>query len=50
MFGFLGQVAIAWVICLVCTVAHARVAAKIYENSIVRTGARITLREARKEV
>jgi Tfp pilus assembly protein PilE len=28
----------------------ARVAAKVYENSILRTGARISLREALKEV
>jgi ABC-2 type transport system permease protein len=46
----LGQVLIAWAICLVCTVGLARVAAKIYENSILRTGARISLREALKEV
>jgi ABC-2 type transport system permease protein len=46
----LGEVVIAWVICLVCTVALARVAAKIYENSILRTGARISLREALKEI
>jgi hypothetical protein len=28
----------------------ARIAAKIYENSILRTGARISLRQALKEV
>jgi ABC-2 type transport system permease protein len=46
----LGEVLISWVICLVCTVGLARVAAKIYENSILRTGARISLREALKEI
>lgn len=46
----LGQVLIAWAICLVCTVGLARVAAKIYENSILRTGAPISRREALKEV
>ena len=44
------QVVISVVICGALTVVLARVAAKIYENSILRTGARVTLREALKEV
>jgi ABC-2 type transport system permease protein len=40
------QVAIAAVICLAATVATARLAATIYERSILRTGARVRLREA----
>lgn len=43
--GF-GQVAISAVICVLATVATARLAARIYEQSILRTGARIRLREA----
>ena len=42
----LGQVAISWAICLVATVVCARLAATVYERSILRTGARISLREA----
>jgi ABC-2 type transport system permease protein len=42
----LGQVAVSAVICVLATVATARLAAKIYEQSILRTGARIRLREA----
>lgn len=42
----LGQVAIAAVICALTTVATARLAAGIYERSILRTGARVRLREA----
>ena len=42
----LGQVAISWAICLLATVVCARVAATIYERSILRTGARIRVREA----
>jgi ABC-2 type transport system permease protein len=41
----LGQVAISWAICIVATVLGARVAATIYERSILRTGARISVRE-----
>jgi ABC-2 type transport system permease protein len=44
------QVVISVVICAALTVVLARVAAKIYENSILRTGARISLRDALKEV
>jgi ABC-2 type transport system permease protein len=44
------DVVISLVICAVTTVVLARVAAKIYENSILRTGARISLRDALKEV
>ena len=40
------QVAIAALICLLATIATARVAATIYERSILRTGARVRLREA----
>jgi ABC-2 type transport system permease protein len=42
----LPQVAIAALICLLATIATARVAATIYERSILRTGARVRLREA----
>lgn len=42
----LGQVAIAVIICLAATVATARLAATVYERSILRTGARVRLREA----
>jgi ABC-2 type transport system permease protein len=42
----LGHVAIAAVICALTTIATARLAAGIYERSILRTGARIRLREA----
>jgi ABC-2 type transport system permease protein len=48
-FG-IGQVAVAAIICLLATVATARLAAKIYEQSILRTGARIHLREALRSV
>jgi ABC-2 type transport system permease protein len=41
----IGQVAISWAICLLATIAGARVAATVYERSILRTGARISLRE-----
>jgi ABC-2 type transport system permease protein len=40
------EVAIAAVICVAATVATARLAATIYERSILRTGARVRLREA----
>jgi ABC-2 type transport system permease protein len=40
------EVAIAAAICLAATVATARLAATIYERSILRTGARVRLREA----
>ena len=46
----LGQVAVSAVICVLATVATARLAAKIYEQSILRTGARIRLREALRSV
>lgn len=42
----LPQVAVSAVICLVATFATARLAAIIYERSILRTGARVRLREA----
>jgi ABC-2 type transport system permease protein len=42
----LGQVAVSAVICLLATGATARLAATIYERSILRTGARVRLREA----
>jgi ABC-2 type transport system permease protein len=42
----LGQVAISWAICLAATVVGARLAATVYQRSILRTGARISLREA----
>jgi ABC-2 type transport system permease protein len=45
-----GQVAVSAVICVLATVATARLAAKIYEQSILRTGARIRLREALRSV
>jgi ABC-2 type transport system permease protein len=41
----IGQVAISWAICLVATVLCARVAATIYERSILRTGPRVHLRD-----
>jgi ABC-2 type transport system permease protein len=44
------DVVISLVICALTTALLARVAAKIYENSILRTGARISLREALREV
>jgi len=47
--GVLG-VAISLVVSAALTAVLARVAAKIYENSILRTGARISLREALREV
>jgi ABC-2 type transport system permease protein len=40
------QVAISAVICVLATIATARVAAAIYERSILRTGARVRIREA----
>ncbi|MGI8716039.1 MAG: ABC transporter permease [Solirubrobacteraceae bacterium] len=42
----LGQVAIAAVVCIATTVATARLAATVYERSILRTGSRVRLREA----
>jgi ABC-2 type transport system permease protein len=42
----LGQVAVSAVICVVATVATARLAASVYERSILRIGARVRLREA----
>jgi ABC-2 type transport system permease protein len=42
--GF-NQVAISWAICLAATIVGARLAATVYERSILRTGARISLRE-----
>jgi hypothetical protein len=39
-------VAIAAVICVLTTIATARLAAGVYERSILRTGARVRLREA----
>ena len=42
----LWEVAVAALIALAAIVAVVRVAARIYENSILRTGARVTLREA----
>jgi ABC-2 type transport system permease protein len=42
----LGQVAVSAVLCLLATVATARLAATIYERSILRIGARVRLREA----
>ena len=42
----LGQVAVSAVICLLATVATARLAASVYERSILRIGARVRLREA----
>jgi ABC-2 type transport system permease protein len=42
----LAQVAISAVICLIATVATARLAASVYERSILRIGARVRLREA----
>jgi ABC-2 type transport system permease protein len=42
----LGQVAIAATICVATTIVTARVAATIYERSILRTGARVRIREA----
>jgi hypothetical protein len=42
----LAQVAISAVICLIATVATARLAANVYERSILRIGARVRLREA----
>ena len=47
--GVLG-VAISLVVSAALTAVLARVTAKIYENSILRTGARISLREALREV
>ena len=47
--GVLG-VAISLVVSAALTAVLARVAAKIYENSLLRTGARISLREALREV
>ena len=41
--------AIAAVLCLVATVLCARLAATVYERSILRTGARIRLREALRQ-
>jgi ABC-2 type transport system permease protein len=40
------QVGISALICLLATIATARVAATIYERSILRTGARVRIREA----
>ncbi len=42
----LGHVAISAVLCALTTIATARLAAGVYERSILRTGARIRLREA----
>jgi len=42
----LGRVAVSAVICLLATVATARLAASVYERSILRIGARVRLREA----
>ena len=42
----LGQVAVSAVICVLTTVATARLAASVYERSILRIGARVRLREA----
>jgi ABC-2 type transport system permease protein len=42
----LGQVAVSAVICVLATVATARLAASVYERSILRIGARVSLREA----
>jgi ABC-2 type transport system permease protein len=42
----LGHVLVSAVICAVTTVATARLAADVYERSILRTGARIKLRDA----
>jgi ABC-2 type transport system permease protein len=42
----LGQVAVSAVICALATVATARLAAGVYERSILRIGARVRLREA----
>lgn len=42
----IGHVLISYALTVALTVVLARIAAKIYENSILRTGARITLREA----
>lgn len=42
----LGQVAVSAVICLLATVATARLASSIYERPILRIGARVRLREA----
>jgi hypothetical protein len=38
-------VAVSAVICLLATVATARLAASVYERSILRIGARVRLRE-----
>lgn len=42
----LSQVAVSAAICIVATVVTARVAAVIYERSILRTGARVRVRDA----
>jgi ABC-2 type transport system permease protein len=42
----LAQVLISGAICVAATIATARVAAVVYERSILRTGARVRLREA----
>jgi len=42
----IGQVLVAAAICIVATVATARIAATVYERSILRTGARVRVREA----
>lgn len=41
----IGQVLLAAAICVVATIVTARVAATIYERSILRTGARVRIRE-----
>lgn len=42
----IGQILIAAAICLATTVLTARIAATIYERSILRTGARVRVRDA----
>jgi ABC-2 type transport system permease protein len=46
----IAQVLIGYAFSVALLIVLARIAAKIYENSILRTGARITLREALREV
>lgn len=46
----IAQVLIGYAITVALLIVLARIAAKIYKNSILRTGGRITLREALKEV
>jgi len=42
----LWEVAVAWVLCIIGTVAVGQLASTIYSRSLLRTGARVKLREA----